>query len=155
MRAEWWVNHGDPGAARTARVSFRTFMRTRRLGAQAFDLEIAFGELLASAMVHGADPAVLRLAVDRNRVVLSVEDVGHGFNADSNGAVPSLPESDAALGLIILRALADHIEFSRSETGRFGVVVTITLWDAPFGDPNLPRRRALQREVHRYFAGEN
>jgi serine/threonine-protein kinase RsbW len=107
-------------------------------GVCSLNVPVALTEALSNAMLRGnaEDPAKtvhVRVALDRNRVVLEVTDEGGGFDLELCTGDPTTPENvtrEDGRGLFLMRRLMDRVE-------RFGEagadpknVVRLTLYRA-------------------------
>lgn len=87
-----------------------------------FDVELAFGELIANAIRHAPGPVrVLASTGEGGTAVLVVEDTGRGFNPEER-AIDPLAESGRGLSLV--RAVADAVRIEPTALG--GTRVTAT-----------------------------
>ena len=82
------------------------------------DIETALGEALANAAEHGhrADTGFeVRCYVERDRIVIEVQDEGGGFRATAS--TPK-PEHDAprGFGIFLMRHLMDEVDFDEAGT---------------------------------------
>jgi len=94
-----------------------------------FDVKVAVGEALANAIRHGSpggenDQIRIDVSAYEDHVTIQVRDRGTGFDAE--GDMPSGDYLFAAggRGVLFMRALMDHVEFSRDATTG-GTVVTL------------------------------
>ena len=91
-----------------------------------FDLKVAVGEALANAVRHGSsssgDQVAVTVSAYDDRVCVSVRDRGRGFD----GATPAGDDvyASGGRGIMFMHALADVVEFCRSEDG--GTIVRLT-----------------------------
>jgi serine/threonine-protein kinase RsbW len=82
------------------------------------DIETAVGEALANAAEHGhrTDSAFeVRVFVERERIVIEVQDEGGGFRSS---ATPAKPAHDAprGFGIYLMRHLMDEVDFDERGT---------------------------------------
>lgn len=91
-----------------------------------FDLKVAVGEALANAVRHGsssdADDIDATVSAYDDRVIVSVRDQGTGF--DGSAVSGDDVYASGGRGVMFMRALADAVEFSRSEGA--GTLVRLT-----------------------------
>jgi serine/threonine-protein kinase RsbW len=92
-----------------------------------FDLRVAVGEALANAVRHGSpggehDEVAVTVSAFPDRVTVAVQDTGHGFDGASESGVDVY--ASGGRGVLFMRALMDHVEFTRAEDG--GTVVRLT-----------------------------
>jgi serine/threonine-protein kinase RsbW len=85
------------------------------------DTKLAITEACANAIRHGSadssDGSVfIRLVAGRGGMMAEVTDHGSGFDVDSL-TMPAPAERVGGLGIPLMRALADRVEFLRSATG--------------------------------------
>jgi serine/threonine-protein kinase RsbW len=77
------------------------------------DVEIAIGEACSNVVEHAAgdDEYELTIAVSAETFEIRVVDAGGGLDHESlRGAVPD-PESESGRGIMMMRALVDHVGF--------------------------------------------
>ena len=88
------------------------------------DIVLAVDEVATNALVHGAEPAVVRVWREPGELVFEVSDAGAGIDDPVAGQL--LPSGDAAAGrgLWTARQLCDSVEFRRNPSG---VAVTLHL----------------------------
>jgi serine/threonine-protein kinase RsbW len=82
------------------------------------DIETAVGEALANAAEHGhRDESAfeVRVYVERDRVVIEVQDEGGGFRLKVNGPRP-VPDAPRGFGIFLMRHLMDEVEFDAPGT---------------------------------------
>lgn len=93
--------------------------------ASLFDVRVALGEALANAIRHGShddgNSVEVRLEAYDDRVLIAVEDSGCGFDGDHAGSDDLY--ASGGRGIMFMRALMDHVDFSRGAKG--GTVVTL------------------------------
>lgn len=91
-----------------------------------FDIRVAVGEALSNAIRHGSprgedDAVSVTVTAYDDRVVLVVRDSGVGFDGESSS--DGDPYAASGRGVMFMRALMDHVEFSRLPDG--GTAVTL------------------------------
>jgi len=91
-----------------------------------FDIRVAVGEALSNAIRHGSprgedDAVSVTVAAYDDRVVLVVQDSGAGFDGESSSNED--PYASSGRGVMFMRALMDHVEFSQLPDG--GTAVTL------------------------------
>lgn len=91
-----------------------------------FDIRVAAGEALSNAVRHGSprgdtDLVLVSVAAYPDRVVLTVTDMGHGF--DGVAAQSGDPYAASGRGVMFMRALMDQVEFF--PLGESGTSVTL------------------------------
>lgn len=77
------------------------------------DIETAVGEALANAAEHGhrTDSGFeVRVYVERNRIVIEVEDEGGGFRCAPASAKPA-HDAPRGFGIYLMRHLMDEVDF--------------------------------------------
>jgi anti-sigma regulatory factor (Ser/Thr protein kinase) len=89
-------------------------------GTDLADVETAVGEALANAAEHGHRPGSgfeVRVHLDRERVVIEIEDEGGGFPGAPGPAAAS-PPHDAlrGFGIYLMRQLMDEVSFDERGT---------------------------------------
>jgi serine/threonine-protein kinase RsbW len=104
------------------------------------DLKIAVSEACTNAIeAHGAIEAhervLVRCCVHHDRLEVQVEDRGRGFDPSTLTDHPPVTDPDRlrferGLGIPLIRALVDEVEFSSSDGG---TAVRIVMWH-PDGD---------------------
>lgn len=92
-----------------------------------FDLKVAVGEALANAVRHGSpggadDEIQLTVCAYRDRVVVTVQDTGGGFDGDPLSGDDVY--ASGGRGVMFMRALMDRVEFARCDDG--GTLVRLT-----------------------------
>lgn len=83
------------------------------------DIEVALSEACANVIRHAEGTAEysVSLAVSSSECVIEVTDLGPGFNQREHvPARPGAADAEAGRGLYLMRALVDHLEFSRTES---------------------------------------
>lgn len=120
---DWFVDASDAGAASDLRRSIADYLR--RHAARDSDLEgaeLAVGELLANVSRHASGPAWVNIDWGGPAPVLTVYDVGPGFDLDV-----SLPGADAesGRGLFIVSHLTERLEVARRRAGGSAVQTTL------------------------------
>lgn len=91
------------------------------------DLKLAVSEACTNAIeAHGAirtdERVLLRCSADGSTVEVSIQDRGHGFDPNQLPDHPPVTDPDRlkferGLGIPLIRALVDEVEFSSSTTG--------------------------------------
>jgi len=84
------------------------------------DAKLAFTEAFANAIKHGspkggASSILVRLYAADRTMVAEISDEGHGFDPDSLKP-RKLPQA-GGMGIPLMRALTDHLEFERNGRG--------------------------------------
>lgn len=92
-----------------------------------FDLKLAVGEALANAVRHGSpggadDDVQVTIAAFDDRVVVTVQDAGTGFDGDPLSGDDVY--ASGGRGIMFMRALMDRVEFMPCDGG--GTLVRIT-----------------------------
>ena len=107
---------GDPAEIPHLRKAIAHMAGVHGFEDRAKDLVLALDELVANAREHGEPPITVSAWYDC-RLVLTVSDVGSGF--DGRRIPHSLPSKDhhRGRGLWIIRQLVDHMTITSSETG--------------------------------------
>ena len=95
--------------------------------ARVSDLRLAVSELCANAIesqqrLQRSDPLTIRCDLDTDRVTIEIEDKGGGFDPDGLSALPHASdparlEHERGLGIPLVRALADDLEFLVKDEG--------------------------------------
>ncbi len=104
------------------------------------DLKLAVSEACTNAIeAHGAietdERVLLRCSADGGTVEVSIEDRGHGFDPAQLPDHPPVTDPDRlkferGLGIPLIRALVDEVEFSSSDQG-----TAVRLLMRPAGGP--------------------
>ncbi len=99
------------------------------------DLRLAVSEACTNAIeAHRAaavdSPVVVRVWEDGDRLGVSVEDRGHGFDPEALPAHPPVTDPERlnferGLGIPLMRSLVDDVEFAPSPSG---TAVRMTVW---------------------------
>jgi anti-sigma regulatory factor (Ser/Thr protein kinase) len=95
--------------------------------ARVSDLRLAVSELCANAIeshqrTGNQEPLLIRCDLDPDRVTIEIEDHGGGFDPDALSALPHASdperlEHERGLGIPLVRALADDVEFLVKDEG--------------------------------------
>jgi anti-sigma regulatory factor (Ser/Thr protein kinase) len=95
--------------------------------ARVADLRLAVSELCANAIesqqrLDRAEPLTIRCALADDRVTIEIEDHGGGFDPDGLSPMPAATdpgrlERERGLGIPLVRALADDVEFLVKDDG--------------------------------------
>lgn len=107
---------GDPAEIAPLRRAVTHMAQVYGFEDRARDLVLALDELVANAREHGRPPITVTSWYD-GRLVLTVSDVGDGFDPRN---VPDRPPSRVhhrGRGLWIVRQLVDHMTVRSSEAG--------------------------------------
>ena len=106
------------------------------------DLRLAVSELCANAiesqhLADNAEPLIIRCDLDDDRVTIEIEDHGGGFDPDALAPMPSATdptrlERERGLGIPLVRALADDVEFLVKDEG---TTVRLVLFHRRAGGP--------------------
>jgi serine/threonine-protein kinase RsbW len=82
------------------------------------DIETAVGEALANAAEHGhrAESAFeVRVYVQRDRIIIEVQDEGGGFRSSTNTPIPA-HDAPRGFGIYLMRHLMDEVDFDERGT---------------------------------------
>lgn len=97
------------------------------------DISLALSEACTNVLDHAADDDMyeVRLDVDDERCVISVKNASDGFDAENLGDELPDESSPRGRGVVIMRAVMDHVEFtSEPEIGTIvRLVKQLTLVD--------------------------
>lgn len=107
---------GDPSEITPLRNAITHMASVYGFEDRAKDLVLALDELVANAREHGSAPITVSAWYD-GRLVLTVSDVGNGFDARQ---IPHRPPSKVhhrGRGLWIIRQLVDHMAISSTTAG--------------------------------------
>ena len=95
--------------------------------ARVADLRLAVSELCANAIesqqrLGRAEPLTIRCVLAEDRVMIEIEDHGGGFDPDGLSPMPAATdpvrlERERGLGIPLVRALADDVEFLVKDDG--------------------------------------
>jgi anti-sigma regulatory factor (Ser/Thr protein kinase) len=139
---DWYLDGSDPGAASELRREIGDYLR--RHAAPRSDLagaEVAVSELLSNVALHAPGPAWAQLDWSGASTLLSVHDLGRGFELS-----PSLPEDLLAdgggRGLFIVSNVSGWMTVAAKRAGGSKVTVELPVTRAPERDIDPPRRRA-------------
>jgi anti-anti-sigma factor len=126
-----WVEEfsimADVGTLGQARERVQALLEPLQFSTAAlFDIKVALGEALANAVRHGSPEEgqasiQVRVAALPDRVVIDVADAGTGFDGEHD--VSDDLYASGGRGIMFMRALMDHVDFTSSENG--GTVVTL------------------------------
>jgi anti-sigma regulatory factor (Ser/Thr protein kinase) len=92
------------------------------------DIVLAVDEVATNALVHGAEPAVVRVWREPGEIVFEVSDSGAGIHDPVAGQLVPSGDAAAGRGLWTARQLCDSVEFRRNPSG-VAVTLHITLPD--------------------------
>ena len=91
------------------------------------DLRLAVSEICANAIesqqrLHRSEPLTIRCDLDTDRVTIEIEDHGGGFDPDALSTLPHASdparlEHERGLGIPLVRALADDVQFLVKDEG--------------------------------------
>jgi anti-sigma regulatory factor (Ser/Thr protein kinase) len=82
------------------------------------DIETAVGEALANAAEHGHQINTgfeVRVYVERDRIVIEVQDEGRGFLSDRSAPKPEC-DAPRGFGIYLMRRLMDEVDFDERGT---------------------------------------
>jgi anti-sigma regulatory factor (Ser/Thr protein kinase) len=88
------------------------------------DIVLAVDEVATNALVHGAEPAIVRVWRQPGELVFEVVDSGAGIDDPVAGQLAPTGDAGAGRGLWTARQLCDSVEFRRNPSG---VAVTLHL----------------------------
>jgi anti-sigma regulatory factor (Ser/Thr protein kinase) len=83
------------------------------------DIETAVGEALANAAEHGhrSDSGFdVRVYVERNRLIIEVQDDGAGFGAPDPAAKAPAHDAPRGFGIYLMRHLMDEVDYTERGT---------------------------------------
>jgi serine/threonine-protein kinase RsbW len=83
------------------------------------DIETAAGEALANAAEHGhrSDTGFdVRVFIERNRLIIEVQDDGAGFGAPEPGSAAPSHDAPRGFGIYLMRHLMDEVKYSERGT---------------------------------------
>lgn len=99
------------------------------------DLRLAVSELCANAMesqerTDRSEPLIIRCVLDDDRVTIEIEDHGGGFDPDALAPMPAATDPsrlqrERGLGIPLVRALADDLEYLVKDEGTMVRVVLL------------------------------
>ncbi len=116
-----------PEQAAKLRRQLREFLSSSALSSEELaDVEIAVGEAFANALKHGSprgelDEVLIKCRRNERTVVVEVHDNGCGFDADSVLSVAPNRPREGGMGIFLMKALMDSVEFE------FGTGTTVRL----------------------------
>jgi anti-sigma regulatory factor (Ser/Thr protein kinase) len=103
--------------------------------ARVSDLRLAVSEVCANAIesqqrLDRREPLSIRCALDQDRVVVEIQDHGGGFDPDvlvpmPSATDPSRLDRERGLGIPLIRAVADEVDFLDKDEG---TVVRVVLY---------------------------
>jgi anti-sigma regulatory factor (Ser/Thr protein kinase)/predicted ArsR family transcriptional regulator len=129
---DWYVEPGKIDAVPDLRHAVRRYLeRHAEPGGDVDGAEVVFSEILTNALRHASGPAWVTLDWSAARPVLTVRDLGPGFDLDRVSRVP--PSASGGVGLRIVSHLTDELRVATRAAG--GAEVTAT----------LPVRRDVER----------
>jgi anti-sigma regulatory factor (Ser/Thr protein kinase) len=143
---DWYLDSGDVAATSDLRREIRSYLeRHAAAPGSVGDAELAVSELLANGARHATGPLWVSLRWSGARPVMTVADLGPGFELD-----PSLPDDDTSVGgrgLFIVQQLTGDLEAAARRGGGMRIQVTLPVDRAPSASHDPPRnhRDALPR----------
>jgi anti-sigma regulatory factor (Ser/Thr protein kinase) len=88
---------------------------------RAIDFAVAVNEIATNALVHGSQPATIRLRRGDEELVCVVTDAGSGIDDPEVGQSAPDPHQAGGRGIWLARELCDHVEIR----GDRGCTVTL------------------------------
>lgn len=129
-RVDWYVNN-DRAAASQLRHEFAQYIeRHAAPGSDLLGAELIFSELLSNALDNSDQPVWVSLDWGAKRPVLSVNDLGTGFELPKTTTMPG-PKSVRGRGLMIVTHLTDELEFAAKAAGGTRVRATLPIERPP------------------------
>ncbi|MGZ4153930.1 MAG: methanogen output domain 1-containing protein [Actinomycetota bacterium] len=121
---DWYVDEGQVDAVPALRHAIRRYLeRHAEPGGDVDGAEVVFSEILTNALRHARGPAWVSLDWSAPEPILTVRDLGPGFEADDVGGVEA--SSEGGVGLRIVSRLSDRLRIASRATG--GAEVSATL----------------------------
>lgn len=120
------------------------FLEERAPQERLFDLKLLLREALLNAVVHGsgADPEKsiqCGLSQDENRLLITVQDNGPGFDWRARMGVEPAPDATSGRGLMIMKLYSDGVSFNST-----GNAVTIIKKFQPVHAPFPPETKTAE-----------
>jgi anti-sigma regulatory factor (Ser/Thr protein kinase) len=132
--ATWWIPASSPTVELTAAAHGAARRAAAELAVAAgcpservMDLELVTSELVANAVVHGAEPASVRLWRTPDRIVVQTLDHGPGLTDRWPDLRPPTIGIIGGLGLWLVGQLADRFHIGRHDDGITRVTAAIEL----------------------------
>jgi anti-sigma regulatory factor (Ser/Thr protein kinase) len=120
---EWYVDAADVEAVRRSRHEFAAHVRQRAVDPGDVGVaEVAFSELVGNVHQHVGGPAWVSLDWSDDNPVLTVRDLGPGFNPKPGRRAD--PAQPSGRGLYLVQQLAGDVTVQRDLTG---ACVSVTL----------------------------
>lgn len=139
---DWYLDGTEPGAVSDLRREIGDFLRRHAdPGSDLAGAEIAVSELLSNVVLHAPGPAWAQLDWSGARAVLSVHDLGAGF--EPTRQLPAdLLASDGGRGLFIVSNVSAWMTVAAKRAGGSKVTVELPVTRADERDHDPTRHRA-------------
>lgn len=127
---DWFVPN-DTAAASELRSEFADYLeRHAAPGSDLLGATLVFSELLTNALESSEQPVWVSLDWGGDELVLSVHDLGSGFEPPTE---PSMPDADSkrGRGLMIVTHLTEHLDIAAKRAGGSRVTATLPIRRPP------------------------
>jgi anti-sigma regulatory factor (Ser/Thr protein kinase)/predicted ArsR family transcriptional regulator len=152
---DWYIDEGQVDALPELRHAVRRYLeRHAEPGGDVDGAEVVFSEIVTNALRHARGPAWISLDWSAREPVLTVRDLGPGFEADDVRAVE--PSSEGGVGLRIVSHLTDQLRIASRAAGGAEVSASLPVRRTvePSYDPPLRRAGVLPAQDEANSAGE-
>jgi anti-sigma regulatory factor (Ser/Thr protein kinase) len=140
---DWYVDTADAEAVRGLREQFVDYLQRHATPqSDVWAAELAFGELLANTVEHAAGPVWVSVGWSQRQPVLTVHDLGSGFDLTATHLESPDSLRESGRGLFLVNHLADELRVAAKRAGgtRLSVRLPVSRAEETSYDP--PRRRA-------------
>lgn len=127
---DWYLPNDRTAASQLRREFARYIERHAAPGSDLHGAELIFSELVSNAVDNSDDPVWVSLDWGSKRPLLSVNDLGSGFELPADNTMPG-PESVRGRGLMIVTHLTDELEFAAKAAGGTRVRATLPIVRPP------------------------
>ncbi len=138
---DWYLEAGDVDALPELRHELRRYLaRHAEPGGDVEGAEIVFSEIVTNAIRHASGPAWISVDWSGAEPVLTVRDLGPGFELDAVRDAPPRPEG--GVGLRIVSHLTRELSVASRSAGGAEVSATLPVRRAVERSHDPPRHRA-------------
>lgn len=137
---DWYYDTSDRAAFVALRTEIGRYLRRHAVDhALLGDAEVVVAELLTNAAEHAQGPAWVSLVWSTRHPVLTVYDLGPGFELDPK--LPTDPDAVGGRGLFIVNAMASQLTAEVRDAGGARVSATLPVERATSESHDPPRHR--------------
>ena len=127
---DWYVPNEHATASRLRTEFARYIERHAEPGSDLDAAKLIFSELVTNAVENSDQPVWVSLNWGGERPVLTVNDLGRGFELDDDIEMPNA-ESNRGRGLVIVTHLTDRLEVAAKAAGGSRVTATLPIRRPP------------------------